>query len=91
MCHLQKFDRQTVQKLKYEGLFVRDLLLHIEWKDDIKENFFISLLLRMKIIAPVIKENDKEEYFMPFVLSTLLCSNEMTLFLAMDNFLDSHY
>ena len=62
-------DRQAVQKLKYEGLFSKDLLQHTEWKDDIKEKFFLSLLVHMKIIAPLINENDEEEeYFMPFVL-----------------------
>jgi len=62
-------NRQAVQKLKYEGLFSKDLLQHVEWKDDIKEEYFLTLLVCMKIIAPVVtgKEN-KEEYFIPYVL-----------------------
>ena len=64
-------NRQAVQKLKYEGLFSKDLLQHIEWKDDIKEEYFLSLLVRMKIIAPVVSEKEKkEEYFIPYVLPT---------------------
>ncbi|XP_065900760.1 uncharacterized protein [Dysidea avara] len=61
---------QAVQKLKYEGLFSVDFLRHIEWKDDINQDFFLSLLAHKKIIAPVVKEKDEGVYFMPFVLPT---------------------
>ena len=64
-------DHQSVQKLQYEGLLSKNLLRYIEWQDDIKEHFFLSLLVRMKIIAPVAMGKGKEEeYFMPFVLPT---------------------
>ena len=63
-------NRHYFQKLKYEGLFSKDLLQHIEWEEDIKEEFFLSLLVHMRIIAPVIVEEKKEEYFIPFVLPT---------------------
>ena len=61
---------QAVQKLKFQGMLSKELVKHIEWKDDIKEEFFFSLLIRMKIITTVNnKQNDTEEYFIPFVLS----------------------
>ena len=61
---------QAVQKLKYQGLLSKELVKHIEWKDDIKEEFFFSLLIRMKIITPIhSKQNETKEYFIPFVLS----------------------
>ena len=61
---------QAVQKLKYEGKLSKELVKHVEWKDDIKEEFFFSLLIHMKIITPVDnKQDDTEEYFIPFVLS----------------------
>ena len=61
---------QAVQKLKFQGMLSKELVKHIEWKDDIKEEFFFSLLIRMKIITPVnSKQDDTEEYFIPFVLS----------------------
>ncbi|XP_065900750.1 uncharacterized protein [Dysidea avara] len=63
-------DNQAVQKLKYEGLFSKDFLQHIEWKDDIKQEYFLSLLVHKKIIAPVMTEKDRGVYFMPFVLPT---------------------
>ena len=61
---------QDVRKLKYQGKLSKELVKHVEWKDDIKEEFFFSLLIRMKIITPVDnKQDDAEEYFIPFVLS----------------------
>ena len=71
---------QAVQKLKYHGLFSKDLVKHVEWKDDIKEEYFFSLLNQMKIITPVSsKKDDSEEYFIPFVLSAydLQCETEI--------------
>ena len=64
------FNCHNFHKLKYEGLFSKDLLQHIEWEEDIKEEFFLSLLVHMRIISPVIAEEKKEEYFIPFVLPT---------------------
>ena len=63
-------DHQAIQKLKYQGLLSKELLQHVEWKDDIKEEFFLSLLVYMRIIAPVFKEREVEEYFIPFILPT---------------------
>ena len=63
-------DYQAVRKLKYQGKLSKELVKHVEWKDDIKEEFFFSLLIRMKIITPVDNKQDcTEEYFIPFVLS----------------------
>ena len=64
-------NHRAVQKLKYQGLLSKELLQHVEWKDDIKEEFFLSLLVHMRIIAPMIKQkNKKEEYFIPYILPT---------------------
>ena len=61
---------KTVRKLKYQGMLSKELVKHVEWKDDIKEDFFFSLLIRLKIISPVHnKQDDIEEYFIPFILS----------------------
>jgi len=62
---------QAVQKLKYEGILSKELLRCIKWEDEIKEDFFLSLLVHMKIITAM-KEDDKneEQYFIPFVLPT---------------------
>ena len=64
-------DHLAIQKLKYQGLLSKELLQHIEWKDDIKEEFFLSLLVHMRIIAPTFTEQKEiEEYFIPFILPT---------------------
>ena len=43
---------QAVWKLKYQGILSKELVKHIQWKDDIKEQYF-SLLIHMKIITPI--------------------------------------
>ena len=64
------FNYQAVRKLKFQGKLSKELVKYVEWKDCIKEEFFFSLLIRMKIITPVHnKQDDTEEYFIPFVLS----------------------
>ena len=69
--HQASLDHQAIRKLKYQGLLSKELLQHVEWKDDIKEEFFLSLLVHMRIIAPIFAQNCKtEEYFIPYVLPT---------------------
>ena len=64
-----KLKFQAVQRLKYEGILSQELLQCIHWKDEIKEKFFLSLLVYMKIVATVTTGYDnKEQYFIPFVL-----------------------
>ena len=61
---------QAVRKLKYQGILSKELVKHITSEDDIKDEYFFSLLIHMKIITPLVtKKNDTEEYFVPFVLS----------------------
>ena len=62
-------DHHAVQRLKYQGLLSKELLQHVEWKDDIKMESFLSLLVHMRIIVPIVKKG-KEEYFIPFILPT---------------------
>ena len=66
-----KLNFQAVQKLKYEGILSTELLQCIKWDDEIKEEFFLSLLIHMKIIATVVTGgNSDKQYFIPFVLPT---------------------
>ena len=67
--HQASLDHHAVQKLKYQGLLSKELLQYVEWKDDIKEEFFLSLLVHMRIVAPVLTvKQEIEEYFIPFLL-----------------------
>ena len=64
-------DHVAVKKLKYQGLLSKELLKYVEWKDDIKEEFFLSLLVHMRIIAPIFTLKNKiDEYFIPYILPT---------------------
>ena len=66
-----KLNFQAVQKLKYEGILSTELFQCIKWDDEIKEEFFLSLLIHMKIIATVVTGSDSDkQYFIPFVLPT---------------------
>ena len=69
--HQASLDHRAMHKLKYQGLLSKELLQHVEWKDDIKEELFLSLLVHMRIIAPTFTEQKEiEEYFIPFILPT---------------------
>ena len=68
---------KAVKKLKYQGLLSKDLLKNIKWNDDIKEEYFFSLLTEMKIVFPLVNKLDStEEYFIPFVLSAYNLQHE---------------
>ena len=58
------FDHESISQLKNEGLFVTSLIQKIHLEKDIDTESFITLLIHLKIIAPI----DKETYFIPCVL-----------------------
>ena len=61
-------------KLKHSGVLSKELLQKLHWDDDLKQEYFVSLLITMKIIAPVPREDgDGEDYFIPYVLPTYKC------------------
>jgi len=54
--------------LKYNGILSKELLQELTWEEELKEEYFISLLTEMKIIAPIKREDGDEDYFIPYVL-----------------------
>ena len=68
-------DHYAVQRLKCQGLLSKEVLQHVEWKDDIKMEFFLSLLVHMKVVVPIVKKG-VEEYFIPFILPT--CNSQQS-------------
>jgi len=61
----------ATKRLKYSGIFSKELLQELSRGEELKEEYFISLLVEMKIIAPIQKEDGSgEDYFIPFVLPT---------------------
>ena len=62
---------KAATKLKCSGILSRALIRELKWKDELKEEYFISLLIVMNIIAPVPREDgDGEDYFIPYILPT---------------------
>ena len=59
----------ATNKLKHQGILTKELLKELEWKEELKEQYFIALLVEMKIVAPIKREDgDGEDYFIPYIL-----------------------
>ena len=55
--------------LKHQGILTKELLQELDWKEELKEQYFIALLVEMKIVAPIKREDgDGENYFIPYIL-----------------------
>ena len=62
---------RATNKLKYNGILCKELIGQLKWEEELKEEYFISLLVEMKIIAPIQREDGSgEDYFIPYVLPT---------------------
>ena len=61
----------ATKNLKYNGILDHELFQELDWKEELKEGYFIALLVEMKIIAPIQREDGKgEDYFIPYILPT---------------------
>ena len=57
--------------LKYNGILTKELIQELHWQEELKEEYFIALLVEMKIIAPIKGEQSTEiDYFIPYILPT---------------------
>ena len=55
--------------LKYNGILTMELIQELRWKEEIKEKYFIDLLVKMRIISPIQrKECEGTDYFIPYIL-----------------------
>ena len=64
-------DMHATKNLKYKGILTKELLQNLDWKEEIKEDYFIALIAEMKIITPIQREDcDGEDYFIPYILPT---------------------
>ena len=62
-------------KLKLQGILTKELLQELDWKEELKEEYFIALLVEMKIVAPIKREDGNgEDYFIPYILPN--CSTQ---------------
>jgi len=62
---------RAANNLKYNGILSKELIEQLKCEEQLKEDYFISLLVEMKIIAPIQREGGSgEDYFIPYVLPT---------------------
>ena len=58
-------------KLRYHGILTNEALQELNWKEELKEECFIALLVEMKIATPIKKEDSNaKDYFIPYILPT---------------------
>ena len=61
----------AANSLKYNGILTKEMIQLLKWKEEIKEEYFFALLVEMKIIAPMQREDGNgEDYFIPYILPT---------------------
>ena len=61
----------ATNKLEHQGILTKELLQELHWKEELKEEHFIALLVEMKIVAPLKREDGNgEDYFIPYILPT---------------------
>ena len=73
VCFTFKYSSNKVaaNKLRYNGFLTKDIIQELHWNEELKEEYLVSLLAEMKIIAPIKSEDDEgEDYFIPYILPT---------------------
>ena len=73
VCFTFKHSSNKVAKnnLKYNGILTKELIQELHWQEELKEEYFIALLVEMKIIAGIQREDGNgEDYFIPYILPT---------------------
>ena len=74
VCFTFKHSSNKLAKnnLKYNGILTKNLIQELHWQEELKEEYFIALLVEMKIIAPIKREESNEsDYFIPYILPTV--------------------
>ena len=64
-------DKLAKTNLKYNGILSKELIQGLHWEEELKEEYFIGLLVEMKIIARIPREDGTgDDYFIPYILPT---------------------
>ena len=64
-------NKHAKSNFKYNGILTKELIQELHWQEELKEEYFIALLVEMKIIAPIKREEETEsDYFIPYILPT---------------------
>ena len=62
-------NKHAKNNLKYNGILTKNLIQELHWQEELKEEYFITLLVEMKIIAPIKRGESSEcDYFIPYIL-----------------------
>ena len=60
-----------INNLKCSGILRNELIEELHWKEELRAKYFVNLLIEMKIIAPIKREDGNgEDYFIPYILPT---------------------
>ena len=61
----------AIMRLKYNGILSKELIQQFSWKEALDKEYFIALLVEMKIIAPIQRDDGTgKDYFIPYILPT---------------------
>ena len=74
VCFTFKHSSNKVAKnnLKHHGILTKELIQELHWKEELKEEYFIALLVEMKIMAGIQREDGNgEDYFIPYIFTNL--------------------
>ena len=84
----QSPDLHSFQKFKNKGILSMELIKKLQWGKELKEMYFISLLVEMKIIAPIqIEDGSGKDYFIPYVLPTYHYQSQGVSILSQNGYL----
>ena len=62
-------NKHAKNNLKYNGILTKKLFQELHWREEIKEEYFIALLVEMNVIAPIkVEEGSECDYFIPYIL-----------------------
>ena len=73
VCFTFKPSSNKIDKnnFKYNGVLTKELIQELHWQEELKEEYFIALLVEMNIISGMEREDcDGEDYFIPYILPT---------------------
>ena len=61
----------AINSFRCNGILTKEIIQLLKWKEEIKQENFIALLAKMKIIAAMQREDGTgEDYFIPYILPT---------------------
>jgi len=67
----QSHDLHATKQLKYNGILSNEHIKKLKFEEEMKEEYFIALLVEMKIVAPIQREDGNgQDYFIPYILPT---------------------